>query len=104
MFPLGVSKKTFSDPKWVPWDLSHLFIQQIFVDGNGQGQNIPGFIEPPFGVRVQETEMNKITFDRDWYFEDTDTECPQAACVGATVHSAIRKGLSEEVAFQLESM
>lgn len=72
MFPLGVSKKTFSDPKWVPWDLSHLFIQQIFVDGNGQGQNIPGFIEPPFGVRVQETEMNKITFDRDWYFEDTD--------------------------------
>ena len=43
--------------------------------------------------------MNKITLDSDWCFEDTNTECFEALCVGATLTSTIKEVLSEEVTF-----
>ena len=54
---------------------------------------------PPDGGANCLKAMNKITLDSDWCFEDTNTECFEALCVGATLTSTIKEVLSEVVTF-----
>lgn len=57
-----------------------------------------GATPPDVGAKCLEA-MNKTTLDSDWCFEGTNTECFEALCMGATLTSTTKEGLSAEATF-----
>lgn len=78
------------------WELSHLFIQQILVDGSEysclQGAAV---VLGCWGRGVNKIPLGMAGF------EDRNTDYSEALPMGTTFNSVLREGLSEEVTLWL---